>query len=641
MNSQSHSHTAISDAPGSLQSIKAAMAFLQQYSPYDEVPENLLEKLLTRSSLAFYPEGAAVFSPDDGVPDHFCIVQQGLISGRREQADEEALLFEAGPGESFLNVALLEQRPTYSWHRAEHDSFVIEIPRQAFELLLEKSPAFADFCQRRASTLIDSARQRIRAQASTALQTDLSLDTPLSDLIQRPALSCSPDTAIQKAVEYMHQAEVSSIVIVDGDAVPIGIFTLRDLRSMIAEGKRDLDLSIDNLMTPAPMSLQTSQPAYEAAMLMVQRHIGHIPLLDQGALAGVISERDLFALKKVNLVQLARNIEKAASAGELREVRASIIVLIRTMLAAGASARQLTGIITRLNDAIVQRVIELCRAAHTEPVPDFCWLSFGSEARGEQTLATDQDNGILFEANEAEADSLRQQLLPLALAINDMLDQVGFPLCRGNIMASNPALCLSADEWREKYRGIIKTSTPEHLLHATIFLDFRALYGDDGAVKILREEILEHSQGNSIFLHALAQDALSNRPPLGTFRSFITHKSEEGKALDLKKSGLQPLIAAVRVLALANKVLATNTEDRLDALEKLDIIQPRNAAAWKEAFAFIQLLRMRRNEDQLEAGKSLSNDINPYQLNPLDKRILKEALRQAARLQTRLKLDYA
>jgi CBS domain-containing protein len=100
------------------------------------------------------------------------------------------------------------------------------------------------------------------------------------------------------------------------------------------------------------------------------------------------------------------------------------------------------------------------------------------KGRLEQTLATDQDNGLIFAAeSDAQASSLRTAFLPFARAVNEALDACGFPLCKGNIMASNPQWCLSTSEWRSAFSGWLESPQPEALLNSSIFFDFaRALW---------------------------------------------------------------------------------------------------------------------------------------------------------------------
>ena len=64
------------------------------------------------------------------------------------------------------------------------------------------------------------------------------------------------------------------------------------------------------------------------------------------------------------------------------------------------------------------------------------------------------------------------------------------------------------------------------------------------------------------------------------------------------------------------------------------------AGAWCDAYAFIQLLRMRHHQAQERVGLPLDNHVDPDTLNELDRRILREAFRQARKLQARIALDY-
>lgn len=148
------------------------------------------------------------------------------------------------------------------------------------------------------------------------------------------------------------------------------------------------------------------------------------------------------------------------------------------MVAQGMKVGQIGQIITLLNDQIVERVIDLTVAAIGAPEGlTFTWLAFGSEGRQEQTLKTDQDNGILFLLPEGmEADVARARLLPFADRVNLALDAVGFPLCTGNVMARNPECCLSDREWRSRFSRWVTSSTPANLLNASIFFDFRPVW---------------------------------------------------------------------------------------------------------------------------------------------------------------------
>ena len=439
----------------------------------------------------------------------------------------------------------------------------------------------------------------------------------------------------------MHEAGVGSIVVCTADQRPAGIFTLRDLRALIASDTHDLDAPIQTAMTVNPRSARASDTVFDAAAAMLEHRIGHLLVTDEDQLLGVVSQRDLFAQQHVDMVSLARTLSGCDSVAAIAEVRQQTQGVINAMLAHGASGRQLTRLISQLNDVAVRRVLELVEAEQTVALPRYTWLAFGSEARGEQALLTDQDNGLLFEPESGEdLEATRARLLAFARAANEQLAAIGFPLCPGNIMASNPALCLSRQEWTEHYATLIDVQSPEALLRGSIHLDVRALHGHRPGLEPVIAQAVTAAAANTQFQHALAQVALGFRPALGLIRSFATRRVEAGRRLDLKKNGLQSFVGATRTLALAQGLPMANTDDRLEALAEADTINARDAAAWSEAFSFIQVLRMRAHQQQMEAGEPLSNEIDPDSLNPLDRRILKEALRQAQRLHDRLKLNY-
>jgi CBS domain-containing protein len=356
----------------------------------------------------------------------------------------------------------------------------------------------------------------------------------------------------------------------------------------------------------------------------------------------MVSERDLFAMQRVGLTTLAQAIAHAGEVAQLAELGGEIHALVDQMLAQGVEVEQLTQLITTLNDALTRRVIELVIAQQPTTPPPFTWLAFGSEGRGEQTLKTDQDNGILFTLRQGQsADSVRQQLLPLASQINAALDLCGFPLCPGNIMASNPECCLSQEEWQTRFNQWIERGTPENLLKATIFFDFRPLYGDEHPATQLRQTLLQLTKRTSRFCRQLAANAMQFRPPLGLFGDFkLSDEASTPHSLDLKTQGVTPFVDAARIFALAAGVGGSNSSERLLQVAAAGQLNSDDVAAWNEAYHFIQLLRMQSHRRQAQQGKPLSNRLDPDQLNDLERRILKEAFRQARKLQSKLVLEY-
>jgi CBS domain-containing protein len=620
------------------------LEFLRRHAPFDRMAPEHLEFLAKRLKLTFYAEDEKITDPDGGPATRFHIIKQGRVRGETPSEDEQVSgnAWELVPGECFPVGALLSRRPVRTVHRAAEDTFCFKLERDDFNQLLKLSEEFNDFCTRRLASLLDQVHRQVQASAATGLGGDSSLNITLGERIRREPVTCLGTTPIRDALQAMADENVGSIIVTDEDKRPIGVFTLRDLLTRVAMPGLGLDEPMERVMTPDPFTLPPSAFAFEAAMLMARHKFHHVCVAEHGRLVGVISERDLFSLQRVGLVNLSKTISRSNDIESLAALEHDIHQLVSQMIAQGVQVDQMTQIITLLNDHITRRVIEICRKEFPKVSVPWTWIAFGSEGRQEQTLKTDQDNGILFETSDGMSpDAVREELLPLARRINEALDQCGYPLCKGNIMASNPECCLSAQEWRERFAQWIGHGTPEHLLNATIFFDFRMIEGDARAVDELREWLTERVANNSRFLHMMAANALRNRPPLGLVRDFVvSDNGEHPNTIDLKLHGLTPFVDGARILALSHGIPETSTLGRMNALARGHHVPHSEAQAWTNAYAYIQLLRMRQHREQEAQGQKTSNRVNPDDLNDLDRRILKEAFRQARKLQSRIALDY-
>lgn len=621
--------------------------FLREHAPFDRMAAAHVEFLARRLRLGFCANGEVITEPASGPARHFYIIKQGRVRGETQPEIERGLAeegaWELTRGECFPIGALMARRAVHTRQRAVEDTFCYELERDDFERLLVESPVFHDFCSRRLANLLDQAWHGVQAGLATKVSGDTALNARLQDIVRRAPVSCPLATPIRAALHTMNDQRVGSIVVVDRGARPLGMFTLHDVLSRVVTTGVDLDAAIDTVMTPQPEALPPHAFAFEAALLMARRGFSHVCVVQDGRLAGVVSERDLFSLQRVGLVSLTRAIMHAPDVARLGELGRDVHQLVDQLLVQGASVVQLTQIITQLNDHLTRRVIALCLAERDAPDIPFTWLSFGSEGRREQTLKTDQDNGMLFAPPAGmSATQAREALLPLAQRINRALAECGFPLCQGKIMASNPECCLSFEEWRDRFARWVDQGGPEQLLKVSIFFDFRALHGAETAVDELREWIRAHVPRNERFLRQLSENALRNRPPLGLVRDFIFgDNGEHPHTLDLKLHGTMQFVDGARILALAHGVSATNTIERFRALVDADKARVTETEAWCDAYSYLTLLRMRRHQQLQRDGKALDNRIDPDSLNELGRRILKEAFRQARKLQTRIALDYA
>lgn len=620
------------------------LAFFASHAPFDRMERAHVLWMLARMELAYYAKGEVIAAPEHGQAARFYVIQQGLVSGGRAGGMPEDALLELHEGECFPLNALLAGRAVASVYRAERDVFCFELSAQDFQALLELSQTFKDFCTRRIAALFEQSSQALQSRLFHTANEQQSFSSTLANVIRREPVNCAPDVSIRTVLARMQAAQVGSMIVVDRYHKPVGIFTLPDLLDRVVLAGLSIDQPISTVMSHAPLSLPPSATTYEAAMAMARTGFRHVLTTERdGTLRGILSERDLFSLQRVGLRQLNAAIRQANSVAALAELSQDMRQLTQNMMAQGVAAEQLTQLISTLNDLLTARIIELeCSAAGVSfpdaGPPDWCWLALGAQGRQEQTFYSDQDNGIIFSVTPGvTADAQRRTLLPVAQRINQALADCGFPPCSGGIMASNPKWCLSSEEWQHTFAEWIEHGSPEDLLNAAVFFDFRALSGNTALAEQLRTWLGDKIAVTPRFLQQMAANALRNRPPLGVLRDFVTGPQQ---TLDIKLNGATPFVDAVRIFALAGASTATNTVQRLRNIAPLLHIGAAELEGWVDAFNFLQTSRLRHQYECSAQGKAADNLINPEQLNELDRRILKEAFRQARKLQARLRMDY-
>ncbi len=621
-------------------SVADTLDHLSRFAPFDGMERAHLEWLAERLTLRRYARGEAVVSPSGGPADTFHVIRQGVIHGEQDvvRAQDNTGWLELHEGECFPLGALLSGGGVASTYRAGPDSECYTLGAADFHALMGLSAAFRAFCTRRVASLLEQSKRVIQGQSARAASEQQSMTSPLSAIIGRLPESCAPDTPLREVLARMDRLGIGSMVAVDAAGRPVGIFTLHDVLSRVVLPERGLDEPLSAVMSPEPFTLPPHALACEAALAMARHGFRHILVEEHGRLAGLVSEKDLFAVQRVGLRQVSATIRNAERLDALRQSAGDIRRLARNLQTQGVAAEQLTQIISTLNDMLTRRVIELELGDSPAAEVEFCWLALGSEGRFEQTLNTDQDNGIVFAPRAGQdADATRAELLPFARRVNEALAECGFPLCKGEVMAMNPNWCLSLEEWQRIFGEWIFRGDAPVLLNASIFFDFRALAGDARLADALRGWLNQRARDNRQFLRLLTQNALGNRPPLGLVRDFVLDDDPaHPHTLDLKLHGTTPFVDAARIFALAAGLADTGTAARLRGAGAAWKLKASEVASWVEAFHFIQHLRLRLHHQQLDRELPLSNRLDPDDLAPLERGTLKEAFRQAKRLQSTL-----
>jgi len=412
-----------------------------------------------------------------------------------------------------------------------------------------------------------------------------------------------------------------------------GIVTDRDLRTRCIAEGLDPSEPIGRIMSPKPHTVSPDASAFEALMAMSRLRIHHLPVVDREGLHGIVSTADVLRSQTSNPLYLADHIRRCNDVEELRSVVAETRELQVQLVAARASARQLGQALTSVCDSVTRRLIELTTARLGEPPVAFAWIATGSQGRGELTLRSDQDNSMILD-DAFDAGRDGAYFAELAQSVNEGLDFCGYVSCPGDVMASNPRWRQPLAGWQSYFESWVGRTDHKAATLAANFFDMRTIWGADDLRHRLMESVLQRCRGEKVFLAYMAGHALGNQPPIGFFRQLVLVRSGQHEGeVDLKRHGLLPIVDLARYYALASGVEAVGTLQRLSDTRVAGGLSEDGAENLAAAFEFISDIRARHQAEHLRRNEPVDNFVAPDALTAAERRHLKDAFAAIATLQ--------
>jgi CBS domain-containing protein len=604
--------------------------FLEETPPFDLLEPHLRHHAAAAIEAVYRRRGTVLLEIGD-VNQNLYIIRRGAVEAHDRHGN---FVGRYGERESFGLQSLLTGKPVRFRITLIEDGLIWSMPRRDFDALRGSSPEFDSYFIRSLEERLIVAAQPRGSSGQTLFM------TPMGELLGREAITVTSATTIAEAARCMSRHGVSSLLVNDGDRV-CGIVTDRDLRNRVLAPGRDTAEPVASIMTSDPLTLDASSPVLEGILAMAGRGIHHLPLTRDERVVGVVTTRDLMTLQTQHPLYLAAQIQKAASLERLVAICGQVPRLFELLLASGMRPEEVPKVLTTLNDTVTRRLIGLARQ-HLGPAPaPFAWLAFGSQAREEQSLKTDQDNGLVYDDDAPPgADTW---FAALARSVCDGLDACGYPQCPGKVMATTDEWRQPLSGWLQHFRDWAGLPDPEAVLRVSIFFDLRTVYGEPHLVTRIREQMAEcgRGRGKSAFVAALARQAAGYDVPLGFFRRFVlASQGEHGDVLDLKARGLLPVTDLVRVRALAAGITAPSTQARITQLLADGQLSRKDADRLSGAHRLLAGLRVRLHADQVRRGEQPHNYLDPAALSHAERTSLRDAFRVIREAQQGLAMDF-
>lgn len=584
--------------------LDTVIGFLETVHPYDSLPRDELVRVAGSFSRREYAQGDTVYRLGEPLGGLF-LVKRGSVEVSDGSGELISIL---GPRNSFGERGLARDGLAVTSARTAEPSVLLVLPVEEYRRLIASVPAFERFFS--------------RGRPADARSSDLST-RKVGDLMAAPPVTVAPGESLMAAARAMRERHVSSLGVVEGDRF-LGIVTARDLvHRVLAEGL-DPALPVERIFTRDPVALSPGDLGSDILHVMLERRIGHLPVVEAGRLVGMVTQTDLTRFQAVSSAQLVRDAALAETVDEMAAVTARIPQLLVQLVGGNTPHEVVTRLITDVADTVTRRLLALAEAAlGPAPVP-FVWAACGSQGRQEQTGVSDQDNCLILDDAATEDDMA--WFRALATFVCDGLNACGYVYCPGDMMATNPRWCQPMRVWREYFRGWIATPDPMAQMLASVMFDLRPVGGAAVLLRTLQGETLEAAARNSIFVAHMVSNSLKHTPPLGLLRGFATIRSGEHKnQIDMKHNGVVPVVDLGRVYALVGRLMPVNTRARLEAAEAAGVISASGARDLIEAYDLIATARLEHQAAEVRAGRRPDNFLAPSELSDFERSHLRDA----------------
>ncbi|MBR9974303.1 MAG: cache domain-containing protein [Bacteroidetes bacterium] len=460
----------------------------------------------------------------------------------------------------------------------------------------------------------------------------LFLAQPVGALMREVPI-CGTRYPLSGILRLMARADSDAVLLRDDAGAMIGIVGRDEIRNALVRRERAEDLLAHEIMRAPLLRLPESASVHEALTLLDAMQTDllavHAPT---GEVRGVVAIADIHRSALHSYHGFLRQLHQAGSAAEIGHERRQLVHAVATLIDSGAGMRHITHTLTAINDAAVRRALGLALEALGAPPCAFTFLVLGSEGRREQTLATDQDNAILYDDVEgADAEFAASWFLQLGEHVCRSLNEAGYPYCPGGIMAMNPKWCRPLADWKRYFTDWITTSDPRDLLDISIFFDFRCIHGDASLGARLREHVFDTASGYHSFFAYLAQNALRNKPPTWQFKP--------AESMDVK-AAMIPVVDLARVYSLRHRVSATGTTERLSQLHDRGVFSAAGFRDITQAYDLLLALRFREQARAIAANRTPGNVIATPSLSDIDLAALRRAFAQVETFQSKLSVDF-
>jgi CBS domain-containing protein len=593
--------------------------------PFDRLTHQELGELKAALDIGYYRPGEVIIEHATA-SDHLHVVIKGAVEERARGADDE-IEGVLGPDDTF-DARSLVHGVAGSRFVATEETLCYLAPKPLVLDLIRRNTGFAAFFYSEISHKLVSF---VRRQDTEGM--DQVLRARVRDARHHPAVFVDAAATIAQAGDLMQERDNNTLFVRDGER--IGVVTGMNLSKAAVLRRLPLDTPLRDICHFDVVAVDADDFIFAALLTMTRHNKRRLAIKQNGAYVGILEDIDILGLVAGNSQLIPGRIDRAHGVDELAAAAADIQNQVERLERQGLKVEAIAEITSDLNRRLFARLFELIAPPSVREAG--CLMVMGSEGRGEQTVRTDQDNGLLL-AHPIDAGELQR----FRADFSDALERFGFPPCPGNVMVKNPQWSVTIDDFIHQLKGWVMTPAEDSAMNLGIFFDAVAVAGRAELVDRARGAMIEMMRGESAYLSHFARaiDQFEGASA-GMFASLMASVGVASGEIDVKKSGTFPIVHGIRTLAIERGIKETPTARRIDALAADGILGSETSRDLKGALSYFMEIRLRSQLRAMKTGQREKEAIVRLgELSTRDRDLLRDALRVVKRYRELIRNRY-
>ncbi|XPV67919.1 MAG: DUF294 nucleotidyltransferase-like domain-containing protein [Halarcobacter sp.] len=584
-------------------SLRDQKSFLSNIHPFEVLNEEQMDKCIRHMDIAYYPKGEVLISPDK-VSSNFFIIIKGCV---HEIKDDE-ILVDYHQEDSFDANSLIYGK-TKNTFKVYEDLISYELEKETFLYLVENNAEFKDFFL---NNLVNKFQVLKHKEYTSELSTFMI--ARVSEAVLHEPCIVESNTKLIDAIEKSTEYKTSTIIVKKENTY--GIITDSLLKVKVLLERRDLNIPVSEIAIFPLQTVNKDDYLFDAFSMLIKRNIKRIGVINtQGEIVGILEQIDVLSHFANHTYVVDSKIKKAKNVQELKEASIELINTITTLNAKGVKVQHISNLIGQLNTKVYQKLYKLIVPEDLQN--DACFIVMGSEGRNEQIIKTDQDNALVV-CDDKDVEQYR----PYMEKITATLIEFGYPPCPGNIMVSNPFWCKNVKDYKTETAKWIEAPDMQNYMDLAIFFDSFAVAGRKELLINLKDDLFDRLHDKDVFMAYFAKATLTFDTP-----SIVANFMTKTHLIDIKKTGIFPIVQGVRSLALREKIRETTTVKRIKILARKKVLEQDMANELLEAFEVLNTLRLKGHLQKKQDNKKIDNEIDTHSLGKIERDLLKDSFK--------------